>query len=76
MTTPGGTGNALALMGQGFTFAASVGIMAYAGHKADEWLGSEPWLLITGTMIGVALAIYNLIRTVEAWEKRQKDREE
>ncbi len=66
-----GLGRSLVFTGQGFAFAAIVGVMAFAGNKADVWLETEPWLMATGTLVGVGLAIYDLIRTVEAWEKRQ-----
>ena len=76
MPTTEGVGKSLVFLGQGFTFAAVVGVAAFAGHKADEWLGTDPWLLLTATLIGVALATIDLIRTVEAWEKRNRDKDE
>ena len=76
MPTSSGFGKSLVFLGQGFTFAAIVGVMAFAGHKADAWLGTDPWLLITGTLLGVGLAMYDLIRTVTAWEKRTQNGDE
>lgn len=62
------TNKALAYSGAGFSFAAIVGLMAYGGYKLDEWLGTAPWLLVACAMAGVAVATWDLIRTVNALE--------
>lgn len=67
---------ALAFTGAGFAFAAMVGVMAYLGHLADESWGTDPWLLVVGAMLGVALATYDLIRTANAVEARRKKGDE
>jgi F0F1-type ATP synthase assembly protein I len=67
---------ALAFTGAGFAFAAIVGVMAYLGHLADEKLGTDPWLLVVGAMLGVALATWDLIRTANAVEARRRKGDE
>ena len=62
---------ALALSGAGFSFAAIVGAASFGGYKLDEWLGTGPWLLIVCAMIGVAVATWDLLRIVNALEKKQ-----
>lgn len=74
MTTPERTPLAgLAYLGVGFSFAAIVGVMTLLGYLADGWLGTEPWLLVSGAMLGVTYATIDLIRTVNALERRKKD---
>ena len=55
-------------------FAALVGVMTYLGYLADQEWGTKPWLTITGGMLGVAMATFDLIRTVQRIERRDQDR--
>lgn len=75
MPRNGGSLRSLALVGQGFSFAAIVGVMAWLGHLADEKFGTDPWLLIAGTLVGVVVAVYDLIRMLQAWERKGQDRD-
>ena len=63
----------LKFLGVGISFAATVGVAALLGHLADGWLGTEPWLLVTGAMLGVTCATIDLIRRVNALGRRKKD---
>lgn len=40
----------------GYTFAFSVILFAGAGYLLDRWLGTMPFLTITGTLVGAGLA--------------------
>ena len=51
-------------MGLGFEIAVPVVLCTYFGYKADSWLGTAPWLLVVGSMLGIAVAFYNLFRRV------------
>jgi len=62
----------LAFTGAGFSFAVIIGVMAYVGYRGDLWLGTSPWLLVLGALAGVAVATWDLLRTVSALERRQK----
>ena len=33
------------------------------GWLLDRWLGTKPWLLVTGIVLGAAAGFYELIRT-------------
>lgn len=62
-----------AFIGAGFSFAGIILVMALLGHLADGWLETEPWLLVVGSMVGAAVATMDLVRTVNALERRKKD---
>jgi len=34
-----------------------------AGWLLDRWLGTKPWLLVTGVILGAAAGFYELVRT-------------
>lgn len=42
------------------------------GYWCDDRLGSGPWLTIAGVAVGLAWAMYNLIRRVQAASRREK----
>jgi len=48
----------------GLEIAVPVILCTYVGYKADSWLGTAPWLLVVGSMLGIAVAFYNLFRRV------------
>jgi len=50
----------------GFEIAVPIVLCTYLGYKADSWLGSEPWLLVVGALVGMAVAFYNLFRRASA----------
>ena len=50
---------------------AVVGGMALLGHWLDQRLESAPWLLIVGALLGVGMATYELLKTVNAVEARE-----
>lgn len=43
-------------------FAAVVGGLGL-GWLLDRWLGTRPWLLVVGLVLGAAAGFYELIRT-------------
>ncbi len=71
MATPERNPNrGLALAGAGITFAALVGLSTWGGKALDDRWGTEPWLTISCGMIGVGLAIWDLVRSVDAMERK------
>ncbi len=50
------------LAGMGLEFAGAVLVLGGIGYLIDRWLGSEPWGMLAGTLLGFAGAMYNLIR--------------
>jgi len=68
------TGNALravaVLSGAGFTMAAAVAIGALAGRWLDQRLGTEPWLLIIGFLLGTVAGFIQMARIVAVAGKK------
>jgi F0F1-type ATP synthase assembly protein I len=53
-----------ALAGAGIQFAVTVALCTGAGWWLDSRLGSSPWLLMTGGLVGAVGAFYRLYRTL------------
>ena len=47
----------------GFSLFAAVLAGLIAGWLLDRWLGTSPWLLITGIILGACAGFYELIRS-------------
>ena len=48
----------------GIEMTASVLIGTFMGYWADKWLGTKPWLLIVGFILGAAAGFRNLFRLI------------
>ncbi|HYN85224.1 MAG TPA: AtpZ/AtpI family protein [Pyrinomonadaceae bacterium] len=52
----------------GLAYAAGIGVffsvLAFfcAGYFLDRWLGTGPWLLVAGVVVGAAVGFYELVR--------------
>ncbi|HSD47678.1 MAG TPA: AtpZ/AtpI family protein [Pyrinomonadaceae bacterium] len=52
----------------GFAYAAAITLFASVasfcgiGYLLDRWLGTQPWLLVTGIVLGSALGLYEFVR--------------
>ena len=55
-----------ALAGAGLQFAVTVALSAAAGWWADGRLGTSPWLLIVGAIVGAVAAFIQLYRALLA----------
>lgn len=66
----------LRFLGVGFSFAAIVAVAWFVGQWADGRFGTAPWLTLVGTLIGVGLAMFDLIKTAAALERRDQEKEE
>jgi F0F1-type ATP synthase assembly protein I len=53
----------------GFEIAVPVMLFTFLGYKADGWLGTEPWLVVVGALLGMALAFYTLFKRALGWGK-------
>lgn len=53
---------------------AGVVVGAFIGLMADRWLGTKPWLLIVGFLLGCGAAFLNVYRVAQAEEKRGPDK--
>jgi ATP synthase protein I len=57
----------------GFAMLLSIFIGAFLGHYLDGKLGTNPWLLLTGLLVGVAAAFNNLIILSRRLERKRKE---
>ena len=52
----------------GFAYAAALTLVAAVvsfcglGWLLDKWLGTEPWLLVAGIVVGSAAGLYEFVR--------------
>ena len=51
-------------MNIGWVFVISVGGGMYLGYYADGRFGTEPWLLLLGALLGIAVGFYNFFLVV------------
>jgi len=59
--------NLWVLSGGGLELAAGVGAMCLLGWWLDDWLGTRPWLLVTGACLGFIGGLYNLWKQVRRY---------
>jgi ATP synthase protein I len=45
-----------------FTLFMSVAVMTGAGWLMDRWLGTRPWLLVAGIVLGSIAGFYQFVR--------------
>ncbi|GIX49474.1 MAG: hypothetical protein KatS3mg131_3685 [Candidatus Tectimicrobiota bacterium] len=48
----------------GWTLAASIVLGILGGRWADAKLGTEPWLMLLGAVLGVGSGLYYFLKTV------------
>ena len=52
----------------GFAYAAALTLFASVvsgcglGYLLDRWLGTQPWLLVSGIVLGSAVGLYEFVR--------------
>lgn len=52
---------AIALVGTiGVEMATSVIVGYWLGSQGDKYLGTSPWLMLTGVLVGLAAGIYGI----------------
>ncbi|MCI0371931.1 MAG: AtpZ/AtpI family protein [candidate division NC10 bacterium] len=50
------------LSGVGLTLVISTVLGLWGGYALDRWLGSAPWLMLVGLLLGIASGFVNLFR--------------
>ncbi len=50
-----------------YTLIGGVLIMGLLGYFLDNWLGTKPWLMLIGFLMGLFTGFYELAKTV--WRK-------
>jgi ATP synthase protein I len=66
-----------ALSGVGLTLVISTVLGFGGGLALDRWLGTAPWLMLVGLLLGIASGFINLFRAagILGREGRQADRD-
>lgn len=54
----------------GLILPSSIAIGLFFGYFLDRWLGTDPWLLLTFTVLGIVSGLLSLYR---ALKKQMKD---
>lgn len=60
----GGGPSPWAWVGLGFEIAAPIVVCTLGGRFLDVKLGTEPWLLLAGALLGIFTAFYVFFKTV------------
>jgi len=53
--------------GAGYTLIGAIMLLGGIGYAVDRWRGTSPWFLVGGLMLGIAVGMYELAKTV--WHK-------
>lgn len=67
-----GAGDRLGAAGVVIRMFVALGIFMVVGYLLDRFLGTDPWFLISGTLVGVAVVMYDLWKRAD----RGKNHEE
>ncbi len=59
----------------GFQFVFSIAIGALGGSWLDRKLGTEPWLLLVGIVLGAVAAYRDLVQLTREHERIRRDEE-
>lgn len=62
-------------MGVGLQFAASIVVFLFAGRWLDGRLGTEPWLMIAGVLVGASAGFYSMYRQLVVRPQQRRKRE-
>ena len=47
-----------------YTLIGAILLLGGIGYALDEWLGTSPWLLFGGLVLGLVVGFYELARTI------------
>jgi hypothetical protein len=63
------------MMGVGLQFGAAIVLFFFAGYWLDGVLGTRPWLMLVGALIGGVAGFYSMyVKLVVAPERRRRER--
>ena len=48
----------------GLILPSSIAVGLFFGYFLDRWLGTDPWLLLTFTVLGIASGLLSLFRAL------------
>ncbi len=61
----------LRLLGFGWYFATSLAVGLVGGYFLDRWLGTEPWLVLVGLLLGTVAGFYGMFKMLLPVYKRE-----
>jgi F0F1-type ATP synthase assembly protein I len=53
--------------GASYTLIGAIFLLGGIGYAVDRWLGTSPWFLLGGLLLGLIVGFYELAKTV--WHK-------
>ncbi|MBI3262218.1 MAG: AtpZ/AtpI family protein [Acidobacteria bacterium] len=48
----------------GYTLIGAIVLLGGIGYALDRWLGTSPWLLFVGLLLGIVVGFYELAKIV------------
>lgn len=51
------------MSGMGLELVGAIGTMAVIGWLLDKWLGTDPWLIVSGLGLGLVAGMYRFFKT-------------
>jgi len=51
-----------------YMLVGAILLLGAAGYGLDQWLGTRPWFLLGGLLLGVIVGFYELVKTT--WRRR------
>jgi F0F1-type ATP synthase assembly protein I len=51
----------------GYTLIAAIFLLGGGGYALDAWLGTSPWFLVAGLLMGIVVGFFELAKIV--WRK-------
>jgi hypothetical protein len=52
------------VVGATYTLIGAIVLLGAGGYFADQWFGTDPWLLVTGLLLGIVVGFYELAKVV------------
>jgi F0F1-type ATP synthase assembly protein I len=53
--------------GASYTLIGAIILLGGIGYAVDHWLGTSPWFLVGGLLLGIIVGMYELAKTV--WKR-------
>jgi ATP synthase protein I len=66
--------DASSYLGLGMQLALTMGFFVTGGYFLDQWLGTTPWLLLAGAVLGIVAFFVQLFRVVTELNKKTSPR--
>jgi len=56
----------------GLTLPSGIAIGMFFGYWLDKWLKTDPWMIITWTLLGVASGLISLVRGLKKFMRESE----